>query len=99
MAYPKHFPDFHLDIPGTVDLTCPECHSQVACDVAIEEIGLSYVAHAEIDADRCDACEAPLCPACPREKNLDGFDVCKACADYARTARQTRAMNQEGHRA
>ena len=75
-----------LDIPGHVSLECPRCHSQVECEVEVNDAQNRYdgtrSASAEIEcSDFCEDCGRQLCPKCPRFPHPDdeGLIRCEGC--------------------
>ena len=84
-----HWPDYHVRIPSTVTLECPECHARIECDVDLDQdsyCGVTLaVAGAEIDTWQCEECGIHGCPKCVSFPHPDDVDLilCAKCAEAA----------------
>ena len=85
----ERWPEFRIEIPSVVTLTCPACQAEHKCDVTVdcnpdwrEEWGSTQaIATSEIDTWRCEECGTHGCRECVSFPHPDDVDlkICGKC--------------------
>jgi hypothetical protein len=82
------WPEYRLEIPTSVTLECPECHSQIQCEVDLITDEFPRYAVAGIETWRCEDCGRLMCDACRKHRHPADRDLyqCDACREAAVSA-------------